>query len=207
MTVTNTLAPSDAELEALIHECRITVTDGQSAYEPWADLRPELTIFARAVLAKWGSPVVAGEPYAYAVYFPDQPCEELVHYLDDLTEDPTNREHAITKLYATPQPTQGQEEAVAQAVAAEREACAQLAAQTVCDMHIPTGVKIYGARAAKAIRARGTDAPQPPAQALDALKQVCAIAVSAAKTNSRDIADWREDMDRIAAIAAKQGGQ
>lgn len=48
-------------------------------------------------------------------------------------------------------------------------------------------------------------APQPTAQALDALKQVCAIAVSAAKTNSRDIADWREDMDRIAAIAAQQG--
>lgn len=47
--------------------------------------------------------------------------------------------------------------------------------------------------------------PQPTAQAQDALKQVCAIAVSAAKTNSRDIADWREDMDRIAAIAAQKG--
>ena len=44
------------------------------------------------------------------------------------------------------------------------------------------------------------------AQAQDALKQVCAIAVSALKTNSRDIADWREDMDRIAAIAAPEGG-
>ena len=43
----------------------------------------------------------------------------------------------------------------AKAVAEEREACAQLAAQTVCDLHIPTGVKIYGSRAAKAIRARG----------------------------------------------------
>ncbi len=68
--------------------------------------------FARAVLAKWGSPVVAGEPYAYAVYFPDQPCEELVHELDDLTEDLTNREHTITKLYDTPQPTQAQAGAV-----------------------------------------------------------------------------------------------
>ena len=80
-------------------------------------------------------------------------------------------EHAYrAMLEAAPEPqpaAQGQEEAVAQAVAAEREACAQLAAQTVCDMHIPTGVKIYGARAAKAIRARGTDAaraPQPAAQ-------------------------------------------
>jgi len=40
------------------------------------------------------------------------------------------------------------------AVKAEREACAKLAATTVCDIHIPTGVKIYGTVAAKAIRAR-----------------------------------------------------
>jgi hypothetical protein len=37
----------------------------------------------------------------------------------------------------------------------EREACAALAENTVCDTHLPTGVKIYGARAAKVIRARG----------------------------------------------------
>jgi hypothetical protein len=30
---------------------------------------------------------------------------------------------------------------------------ATIAAQTVCDTHTPTGVKIYGTRAAKAIRA------------------------------------------------------
>lgn len=40
------------------------------------------------------------------------------------------------------------------AVAAEREACAQLATQTVCDTHLPTGIKIYGTAVAKAIRAR-----------------------------------------------------
>jgi hypothetical protein len=38
--------------------------------------------------------------------------------------------------------------------AAEREACAKLAAATICDTHIPTGIKIYGTVAAKAIRAR-----------------------------------------------------
>lgn len=43
----------------------------------------------------------------------------------------------------------------AKAAANEREACAQVAAQTVCDTHIPTGINIYGTRAAKAIRARG----------------------------------------------------
>ena len=39
-------------------------------------------------------------------------------------------------------------------VLAEREACAVLAEKTICDTHIPTGINIYGTRAAKAIRAR-----------------------------------------------------
>ena len=43
----------------------------------------------------------------------------------------------------------------AAARADEREACAKLAAKTVCDVHIPSGVKIYGTVAAKAIRERG----------------------------------------------------
>ena len=42
-----------------------------------------------------------------------------------------------------------------QEILAEREACAKLAQSTVCDTHIPTGVKIYGTAAAKAIRDRG----------------------------------------------------
>jgi hypothetical protein len=45
-----------------------------------------------------------------------------------------------------------------QLILAEREVCAKLAATTVCDTHIPTGVKIYGTAAAKAIRARGENA-------------------------------------------------
>ena len=82
----------------------------------------------------------------------------------EMAELHADAERAIRAALAAPaqaaaQPaTQAQDDAVAQAVAVEREACAQLAAQTVCDLHIPTGVKIYGARAAKAIRARGTDA-------------------------------------------------
>jgi hypothetical protein len=39
-------------------------------------------------------------------------------------------------------------------VAAEREACAKVAEATVCDTHLPTGVRIYGSKAAAAIRAR-----------------------------------------------------
>ena len=38
--------------------------------------------------------------------------------------------------------------------AKEREACAKLAQETICDTHIPTGITIYGTRVAKAIRAR-----------------------------------------------------
>jgi hypothetical protein len=38
----------------------------------------------------------------------------------------------------------------------ERDACAKIAAETVCDVHLPTGTKIYGSRVATAIRARGT---------------------------------------------------
>ena len=39
---------------------------------------------------------------------------------------------------------------------AEREACAKLAEATICDTHLPTGVRIYGTRVADAIRARGS---------------------------------------------------
>ena len=46
------------------------------------------------------------EPYAYAVYFPDQPNEELVHDLDDLCDEMTNREHSVVNRYTNPQPRQ-----------------------------------------------------------------------------------------------------
>jgi hypothetical protein len=49
----------------------------------------------------------------------------------------------------------GLERFAALVAAAEREACAKLAETTVCDTHLPTGVQIYGSKAAAAIRARG----------------------------------------------------
>ena len=70
--------------------------------EPWADYANSDTGH------RWGGWLGAAlrsmpaEPYAYAVYFPDQPTEELVHDLDELCEDMTNREHTITPLFATP---------------------------------------------------------------------------------------------------------
>lgn len=44
--------------------------------------------------------------------------------------------------------------ALVKGVEGEREACAKLAQETVCDTHIPTGIQIYGTKVAKAIRAR-----------------------------------------------------
>lgn len=54
-------------------------------------------------------------------------------------------------------PTQVQrlERFAALVAAHERDECAKLAESTVCDTHLPTGVKIHGSQAAKAIRARG----------------------------------------------------
>lgn len=41
------------------------------------------------------------------------------------------------------------------------EEAAKIAESTVCDTHLPTGVSIYGTRAAAAIRALATLPPQP----------------------------------------------
>jgi hypothetical protein len=49
------------------------------------------------------------------------------------------------------------EEALKKAIADEREACAKVAETTVCDTHLPTGVRIYGSKAAAAIRARSKE--------------------------------------------------
>jgi hypothetical protein len=49
----------------------------------------------------------------------------------------------------------GLERFAALVAAQEREACAKVAKETVCDMHLGTGIKIYGTKAAAAIRARG----------------------------------------------------
>lgn len=46
-------------------------------------------------------------------------------------------------------------QAVEEARAAERARCADIALRTVCDVHTPTGIKIYGTRAAKAILETG----------------------------------------------------
>lgn len=56
------------------------------------------------------------EPYAYAVYFPDQPTEELVHDLDELLDDMTNRKHTVTELFAASPTAPAQAEPVGNAL-------------------------------------------------------------------------------------------
>jgi hypothetical protein len=65
-------------------------------------------------------------------------------------DDPWRREHG-SKYYED----EAIKKAALAAAAAEREACAKVAKETVCDMHLGTGIKIYGTKAAAAIRARG----------------------------------------------------
>jgi len=72
------------------------------------------------------------------------------------TEDnSTNREYGKNVVLYAAKTNQFLERFAALVAAAEREACAALAEKTICDKHIPTGVSIYGTRAARAIRARG----------------------------------------------------
>ena len=56
--------------------------------------------YPKSAIAQSVPPAV---PYAYAIYFPDQQREELVHELDDAVEDMTNDDnHVVTRLYGHP---------------------------------------------------------------------------------------------------------
>ncbi len=76
---------------------------------------------------------------------------------DDIIKMAQEAGIVVNSPYLMPQEheVRGLERFAALVAAAEREACAALAEQTVCDTHLPTGVKIYGTRVAKVIRARG----------------------------------------------------
>ena len=66
--------------------------------------------------------------------------EEAEHFFE--WPDPKRRDHvtlASCLIFA--------EVIAGMAVDAEREACAKVTEKTVCDTHLPTGVKIYGTKA------------------------------------------------------------
>ena len=93
-TDTQPMAPTDAEIVALADETR-TAEGGANGY-----ILP--ISFARAVLAKWGTPpAVAGEPVAWMGMYDKT---DLYYHKPPQAD--------VVPLYATPQPTQSQAGAV-----------------------------------------------------------------------------------------------
>lgn len=92
----------------------------------WTHHQPALLTDADAAADLAGVARPGAEPYAYAVYFPDEARDELVHHLDDLLDDLTNCTHSITPLYTTPQSSQPEP-----ALAAQPGAVGEI--PTVCD--------------------------------------------------------------------------
>ena len=107
MTDTASAAPSDAEIIALADETR-TGEPGRDGY-----ILP--ISFARAVLAKWGTPApVEAEPYGW--HYWNIAGTSVLHLgrsnkLDaDIAASKKHPEaHHVVPLYATPQPTQARE--------------------------------------------------------------------------------------------------
>ena len=95
--------PTDAELRALAVIDGGMLQDDRTAN--WFVTDADLLAFARAVLAKWGSPVVAGEHVGKAMSLPGAVGFTMACFHSDLVP-------LGTKLYTTPQPTQAQAGAV-----------------------------------------------------------------------------------------------
>lgn len=113
--MTEQTQPTDAEISACILAAKV------KCVHPEAVTTIEV---ARAVLAKWGSPVVAGEPVA-VIEFTDGVKEPRIMSWNDLPPG----QH---RVFTTPQPTQAQAGAVP-LTADQREA--------LWESHGPTRVK------------------------------------------------------------------
>ena len=109
--------PSDAELKALLPTKQLA-RDEEPKVQVWLTQKDAIT-FARAVLAKWGSPVVAGEPFGYFHQLLDHEGNGNGVWLGTAEREVTEQAHTpgetseeIVTLYTTPQPTQVQAGAV-----------------------------------------------------------------------------------------------
>lgn len=87
------------------------------------------------------------EQFAAAAYAAGQAAERE-------TRKAAQLETIALRQELTNRAMQAEKEAYQRGVRDEREMCAKIAESTVCDTHIPTGVKIYGRRAAQEIRNR-----------------------------------------------------
>lgn len=91
MTDTNTLAPADAEILDAAEDFRSQYTHGGTTFDEFDEIG-----FARAVLAKWGTPAPVGvEPVAWAATSEDGDVEAL---------GMNQSRRFDTPLYAAPQP-------------------------------------------------------------------------------------------------------
>ena len=93
-----TYKPTDAELDALRQ-----ADNGELNFVTLRQFR----IIARAALAKWGSPVVAGEPVAWYEYNADLDAWFLAY-----SHNPKAKTRPLVFGDTTPQPTQAQAGAV-----------------------------------------------------------------------------------------------
>ena len=93
--------PTDAEIDALNDQFLWNTTEGRRCT-------------ARAVLAKWGSPVVAGEPVGWMWQHEETGRTGFVDcwQVENRWQENNLRLRLVSKLYTTPQPTQAQAGAV-----------------------------------------------------------------------------------------------
>ena len=107
MADTQPLAPTDAEIIALLRP--LYASDEAASMGAADDLRT-----ARAVLEKWGNPAVAGEQVGWMWQHDETGRTGFVDcwQVENGWQDGNPRLRLISKLYATPQPTQAQAGAV-----------------------------------------------------------------------------------------------
>ena len=101
--MTEQTQPTDAELLDAADDFRSQYKHGGTTFDEFDALG-----FARAVLAKWGTPpAVAGEPVAYRYKF-----KEDLQWQYTCNKSQAHRLAVVEPLYTTPQPTQAQAGAV-----------------------------------------------------------------------------------------------
>ena len=99
MTDTQPMAPTDAEIFVVAREVGLLPDNSHPAPETRAARKHSNAVqaFARAVLAKWGTPpAVAGEPFCYVSVNRQGDITRMMKRKDKWTNIP---------LYTTPQPT------------------------------------------------------------------------------------------------------
>ncbi|MCO5355122.1 hypothetical protein [Acidovorax kalamii] len=99
--------PTDADLRALL-PMKLLERDKPPKVQVWLTQKDAFA-FARAVLAKWGTPpAVAGEPFGWACWIDDDDNPRSAHFSATEPLAYANRK----PLYTTPQPNQAQAGAV-----------------------------------------------------------------------------------------------